>query len=347
MEIDLKKIVKKRLLKEIKRHGLDQASLVETSGLPAQVVKGYLNGSQKIDLSEISNICKPLGLNPLFLVSPNYTMSFLQFRGGNEAHRETVSKLEQALLLLREYIEPPQILPTIDRTLDYRERNVMTAIAGMAAKEAREKYGSSIPEAYQNLGLACIPVHQACFEAFFLSMNNKYVVCVNSQGNAFSRINFSLAHELAHFIFDRDRECPVDYKFPDMFRYRVNQANVIEFFAMKFAQFFLVPFDRAESFAIHWPNIDIDEISELLNDAECSKDVVTNAVYDCISMRSENSTRYNDIKNVIDKATASRCVGIRSFIENRSRSTKLLLEKVETDFSPSILNQIKELFYNE
>ncbi len=116
---------------------------------------------------------------------------------------------------------------------------------------------------------------------------------------------------------------------------------------MKFAQFFLFPFDEADSLAAHWPNVDTDKISKLLNVAECSKDVVTNAVYDCLSMRSGNDTRYNAIKNEIDKATASQCIGIRSFVEDRTRSTKLLLEKLKTDFSPGILAQIKELLYNE
>jgi len=95
-----------RLKYEMKRRGLDcSASL----GVPEDVLRGYLNGTQQIKFSELTTICNQLGVNPVRLIySQNYPKLNIAFRNVRQPVQKTVSMLEDVFLLL----EP--ILPIID-----------------------------------------------------------------------------------------------------------------------------------------------------------------------------------------------------------------------------------------
>ena len=111
------------------------------------------------------------------------------------------------------------------------------------------------------------------------------------------RIRFSLCHEISHLLFDRNIKIPIDTFFPHLYREHYDAKEVPEFFAYKFAQFYLLPFHALKNHVVSkWPDLDNEKLQRLLNQQGASVDVMINVLFDIIRLNDGLKPKYEKIK---------------------------------------------------
>lgn len=97
------------------------------------------------------------------------------------------------------------------------------------------------------------------------------------------RIQFSLAHEISHIIFDSDIDVSVDSFIPNFYWKKwITRNESPEYFAYKFAQFFLIPFEQIYPIANAWPNVNLALAQKLVENGITTKEVLANAIHDSL-----------------------------------------------------------------
>jgi len=338
----IRKIIADRLQYEIKRRGLNSSASL---GVPKDVLNGYLRGTQEIKFSELTAICNQLGINPVRLIySQDYPKLNIVYRNAQRPVQKTVSMLEDVFLL----IEP--ILPSIEiPQYDHVDNNKYSSIkdiiseAAVYASKVREKHPS--PEDFiSDHSIPLFPVKSNDkFDAFVITKDNHAVICIN-MNNAPQRIRFSLAHEICHLLFDRQREIAVDVFLPELYwKDKFKSDEVPELFAYKFAEFYLVPYKEVYLLTLKWPDLDLSKCEEIINNYKISKDVLANAIRD-ILLCSDKSVNFQEIKSILQPLNNSKDANsIFLFLEEARKELSLLIDSHSFKYSDKILNFIKEV----
>ncbi len=116
-----------------------------------------------------------------------------------------------------------------------------------------------------------------------INHDSKSAICVNSDKPP-QRILFSLTHEICHLLFDRDKQLPVDVFLPSLhWKAEIDDEQLPEFFANKFAQFSLIPYEDALPIAQKYPQFDLVECQQAVDKGRTLKEVLTNVIFDVLS----------------------------------------------------------------
>lgn len=339
--MDIRKTIASRLKEEIPRHGFQIKGLAEAAKLTPSIVNDYLNGKRALKFNELGSICTAMGLNLFSFISKNYQTPSLQFRdnGLNESKQNTQA-VENAFQVIKGLLPVPE-QTNLSRDNLPNDRVIIAAFADTAAQNVKKQYGDTVEVIYDRLNIPVIPVYLDGFEALFLESGEKCAVCVNRKASAVSRLHFSLLHELSHYFFDRGSHVVVDTD-RNMYARNIAKGMEREFFATKFAQFFLVPLSVVLRMALDWPKFDKNIMQGVVASGRCSIDVLANALFDAIEIKKGARESYSNIYAVLkENVRSTQIVGIDSFLDRKQSEIEYLLMKNESIFSEDVLMKLK------
>lgn len=334
-------IIAERIQAESERRGLDYRTLAELAGLDLSIIQGYIRAERQLVLVEIKSICDAFGINTLSFLSANYTVPAVRYRLERKACRKIVQKIENALQIIIDYLHSPEESFVKRPDIEFNDRNILLAMAAKMADAVKKEYGNKIEEVYEKLNLPIVSCSNDSFEAFLFASGQKYVVCCSNVKSEV-RIHFSLAHELCHYLFDKNVMNDVD-ECISFYSDTIPLGAEREFFATKFAQFFLIPFSRSEKWAIRWPYIDHNDLAQALVEGRCSVEVAINSIYDQLGLRKQFRHSYNAIKYALQELDKiPPFSGIRNFLWQQELLLREILDDRSEDFSPDILTELRQ-----
>ncbi|ABW68902.1 hypothetical protein Dole_3099 [Desulfosudis oleivorans Hxd3] len=247
-------------------------------------------GKREIVFDEIVKISESFGINAVrLLFDKEYPETNLAFRNLKNDIQVFTSKVEDVFLLIENSL-PKINAPSFSRNLrsGYRRHDVIQE-AGAFVSEFRKRYPT--PEVFlTQYQVPVIPVEsiEADFDAFIVSHGPKAAICVNTYKRPPHRLIFSLAHEVCHMLFDRNRDIPVDVFLPSLhWNVDISEELLPEFFAYKFAQFFLIPYDESIHLAKKFPELDLAACQNAVDEGRTLKDVLANSIFDTLTSNQE------------------------------------------------------------
>lgn len=320
--MDVRAEVAKRLKQEMARKGATQDALSRATGLSGAVVNGYLTAKREISFTELSPLCDALSLRLMRLLAPNFGNPCLQYRNTAGRNKAKISEIENAFLLLSDLLPKPKRFAAPDLNDGDGDVGMLLSEVKAAAEELRGRH-PTVEALYRAVGLPILPVAAGdeAFDACIMRVRDRSVVCVNADRPT-ARIHFSLLHEMAHYLWHRDREIPIDERMPERFQEAVTREERPEYVANKFAQLFLVPWDDAERFALQWQRL--PDTSEFLRQRRTTPHVLAWAIYDCLRFQSPSRRpSYIEVRDaVVQSAQENYAAGseLRIFLDESGRS---------------------------
>lgn len=379
-----RKQIAERLKYEFDRRNLSLSSIAKESKVTEEVVSAYLEGKKEININELKQICAPFDINSTrLLFSKDYQKVKLSFRNTSRGVQNLAAIIEDIFLLLQHSI-PSYSGPTLNRkSLDSEEKTELITEAAALANKIQQQFLS--PQDFLNK--FTIPViainRQGCdFDAFLVRNDKKIIICVNSTAPP-HRIQFSLAHEISHIIFDGNIEVPVDTFLPNFYWKKwITKKDAPEYFAYKFAQFYLIPFEKVHALASAWPNVDLAIAQSLVESGITTKEVLANAINDYLLINPPTSHTqeddyypptsdqfqrmdweegfdkqhsytacpsidYQSIKDVVRSIRASSKSGVvYEYLRNSSKGISAILETEKHNLSEEIFEEITGFLSN-
>jgi hypothetical protein len=295
------------------------------------------------------------------LLSPSFHAPRLQYRLAPPKDRRRASAIENAFVLLADFLPTPKRVPTVNNVSE-DETDILptpkrvptvnnvsedeTDIAYLLTTirfsvEALRDRLPTVESLYEAAGLPLLPVSAGSdgFDAFLLSVGKRAVVCVNRDKPP-ARIHFSILHEMAHYLFHRDRDIPLDILGEDYYADNIRPEVIPEYVANKFAQQYLIPFDLAEEIAAHRKLP--EDIHCLIAKHRTTPEVLANAVFDCARLR-PRAPRYSEISQEIKRAAGTGWGSDRSvveFIETAGSTLRQAATKAREEFSREVWRDI-------
>nr|VFJ51625.1 MAG: protein of unknown function (DUF955) [Candidatus Kentron sp. FW] len=287
--------VAERLSSESTRKHIERESIVRDSGLSEDVVTGYLTGTLELCWDEFRRICQALEADPIRLLLPDYKTSRLAYRNATSSARREAARIENAFLMVRETL-PKATRPRLFLPAGIEDPGELLTHLIPIVTDLRERHGDTT-SLYEDHKLPVLGVQEGNFDAFLMACKPSYLVCVNL-GGPDARIEFSLLHEFCHFIFDADREVPIDIRVTgtDLYGNRISEEARPEYIANKFAQLWLIPYESAQKMAKAWPNV--GACADYVREHRISPDVVINALYDVLRFH-RNPPSYRQIQQTV------------------------------------------------
>jgi len=332
MNHHIRQIIADRLHSEATRKQVEVTSIASDSGLAQEVVDGYLRGTRELRWSEFVRICRAIYADPMWLLSSDYQPSRLVYRNSAKARHEA-ARIENTFLLIHKALPTRAKPPRKSSPRGDSPAELMTGLIPIV-REFHEEFGN-VQELYKRHHLKVLGVHpkrDRDFDAFLVSCQENYLVCVNLDVSDI-RIEFSLLHEFAHFIFDADQDIPIDIKITgaDLYGDKISKEVKPEYVANKFAQLWLVPFETAEKMAKVWP--DPSACIDYIKEHQISPDVVANAVYDVVRFDSKTRISYVQIRDAIKSGITQRVdrSEIKKFIDEETLALRKYLTRYLED----------------
>jgi len=286
--LNIRKIIAERLTYELDRRGLNLNTASKKINISKNTLGKYLEGQREIQINEISQICDSIGANSVrLLYSEVYPTPKLSFRDTSNEIQILASRIEDAFLTIGEHLPEVNLAPihNVKRTAIDRGADAVMVDAAKRADEVRKI--CKTPELFiKQFNVPVIPIHasNSGFDGFLISHGRHQAICVNSNKPP-HRIRFTLCHEIAHLIFDQDVNIPIDTFLPNLYREKYSKNEMPEFYAYKFAQFYLLPLTALETHVTQsWPNLNNEKLQKLLDVRQTSKDVLTNVIYDILKL---------------------------------------------------------------
>jgi len=336
-----RKIIAHRLSLELQRRGATNSDLSSASGLPLATIQGYLSAQREISLSELQKISQSLYVNVFRLISKRYFSTNLYFRNVSREAIKFAANVEDAFLIIKDFLPVPSI-PSISKIeYNFTDRE---ALIGNVIPIIRKLKGlfENTEKMIDGIGLPIFPISSSAnFDAFLLGCPPHYAICINL-AKAPNRIIFSLLHEIAHFLFDRERIIDIDVLSTNLYADKFDDNTKPEFIAYKFAQFYLLPFERIDSLCLRWPDIDYSLAQELINVNRTSTEVLINAVYDLTQIRRKRFT-YKSIKEELSNITSCYDNTIISYLHNKKEELTVILDNNNSHFSENVFKQVKRV----
>lgn len=292
-----RKQIAARLRYEFERRNLSADNVAQESNLAKGVVSAYLEGKKEIDINELKLICAPFDINSTrLLFSKDYPKVKLSFRNTSRGVQKIAAVVEDIFLILQQSITS-YTGPSIARKTSGSEKK--TELINEAATLSK-KIQKDFPTPQDFLRTFSVPVialnlKDCSFDAFLIRKDNKIAICINSSTPP-PRIQFSLAHEISHIIFDENTEVPVDTFLPNFYWKKwITKSESPEFFAYKFAQFYLLPFEKIYSLSYKWPKIDLELAQKLVENGITTKQVLANAINDYLTVNPPMTPMQDDV----------------------------------------------------
>ena len=337
----LRRRIGERLSREIQRKAVRKEDI---EGVAPDVVDDYLAGRREISFDELRPICRALGLDLMLLLSPDYSPPRVIYRSVGRAFRSRLAEIETAMALAAEWLPKPKRPPVKRPPEDAADANELLCYACHAVEELKPSH-SDIPALFEahRLPVLAVKVDEEAFDACLLHVSDRFLVVVN-QCKPPVRQAFSLLHEFAHFLFDADRDLPVDVDLfaSDFYQDTVRPAVRHEYLANKFAQLWLVPWETAEKLArnLERPG-DIASFCKLL-DHPVSPDVLAHAVCDVLRQRPGRAPAFTAIRDRLRELRDwfSGTDSLDAFLQQQKRALTKTLAAHQDDFSPERWKQI-------
>lgn len=316
MQPNIKKEIAERLSFEFNKRAESIRSIAQHYDLDEKILTAYIQCEREINIDEIKNICNKLNINPTrLLFSKNYPKVKLSYRNSAHNVQNFASSIEDIFLLINNAL-PKIKIAGFERNLSQScTRDDVIIEASSYANKIRNDFESPI-DFLNNFSIPTLPLKRpdVDFDAFLIRTSDKMLICINSS-RVLQRINFSLAHEICHILFDKLINVPIDTFLPDFYWRENFLPEVIpEFFAYKFAEFYLIPIEQASALAAKWPRIDIKFSQDLVNKGRTTREVLANAIFDSLRFTQSRSAS-NEVQYISESEQFRRM----DFEERRER----------------------------
>jgi len=320
--------------------GINGAGIARDAGMRDEVVGDYLAGKRKLNLDEFGRICRAMDADPVLLLLPSYRSSQLVYRQGNPNARRTISRIENVFQLLREELPRDAKRPGIHLPGTVDDPAMLLAELSPLVEDLRAHHGDT-KSLYEDYNLPVLGVRmEDAFDACLMVCKPNYLVCINLD-KPDSRIEFSLLHEFAHFVFDADRKILPDIEITgsDLYGDHIRPEARPEYIANKFAQLWLVPYEDAEAMAKRWPNT--RDCADYIDRRHVSPDVVVNALHDVLRFR-RTPPSYLEIKQAMERETGEwhGRSEIRGFVQDSTQNLYKYLMPALEDFGEERRNEV-------
>ena len=342
--MELRTVIAERLQREMQRKGFTPERLAQAARIPQPVVESYLGGRRELQFSELRPLCDALMLRLMRLLSANFANAQLQYRQTGRRDRERAAAIENTFLMVTDWLPTPLRLPTV--RLDDNEDDIAWLLGAVqrVVDPLLRRY-ETVEALYRAAALPVLPIRAGyeSFDSFLMRAEGKSLVCINLDKPTV-RIHFSLLHEMAHYLFHANADLPIDVLPKLLYDDTVNAEVRPEYIANKFAQFFLVPFEDAENIVLRWPRFDLP--SDYLSRHRTSSQVLTNAIYDLLRIKSKSGAtpQYVEVKAAVE-AVANEYGGdsdLQVFLEQEGRALRARLVAHRNEFADQVWASVRE-----
>lgn len=344
-QINARQIIATRLVTEFKKRGLRAGDLASQAQLSEGLVLAYLDAKRAISMGELFNLCEAAGINFYRLISKNYSSTNLHFRNVSKMAREAALEVEDIFLIIKDIL-PKAKLPNIHYPKDvHTDPQFLIAALHPIIELVRRQCGMTIEKIVEDHHITIFPIHRkdVDFDAFLLCDPPQFAICVN-MAHVPGRIHFSLLHELAHLLFDRQSDIEVDCLPGSLYADQIDEATRSEYLATKFAQFFLVPFDEAEELSLRLPRIDHDHVRQVVTEHRTTVHVVCNAIYDLAQIRRRGArVSYKALRSDLERVNTPPNTSIRDFLNIKHKELASLVQRNSSRFSESVMSRINKV----
>lgn len=340
--MELRTVIAERLQREMHRKGFTPERLAQAAHISRPVVEGYLVGNRELQFSELRPLCDALMLRLMRLLSANFANAQLQYRQTGGRDRERAAAIENAFLAVTDWLPTPRRLSTVQLDADEDDINWLLGAVQRVVDPLLHQY-QTVEALYRAAALPVLPIRAGdeSFDAFLMRAEGKSLVCINLDKPTV-RIHFSLLHEMAHYLFHANVDLPIDVLPKSLYDDTVNAEVRPEYIANKFAQFFLVPFEDAENIVLRWPRFDLP--SDYLIQHRTSPQVLTNAIYDLLRIKSGAPPQYVEVKAAVE-AVANEYGGdsdLRVFLEQEGQTLRTRLVAHRDEFADEIWASVRK-----
>lgn len=334
--------IAERLSFELNKQDLTLDDVARKSDLSVEKIRDYFSANTEMKINELQKICFAINLNFYLLISNDYKPSNILYRNVTPSVKHFAKNIENTFHIIKDFLPTCPVHRTDPIQLIDNHREIIIASIIPAIQKIQNKYPTHDVEwLYDLFGITVFPVSTPFeFDAFFLSSEDKFAVCVNLN-QAPCRILFSLLHELSHFLFDRNKSLNIDIDCAsNPFNETIDDTYIHEFIATKFAQYYLIPFGLAQKWAITWDSDTYDaEIQNTLLNSGASVDVLVNCIYDILKIRG-SKTLYSDIKARYSSLSSGNPYKIKAYLEKKITDVKGRLNNNRAFFSEEVFKQI-------
>lgn len=334
--------IAERLDYEAKRKGLTTSALAKRAQLPEDVVHAYFGGWREINFAEIKPLCAALAVAPMRLFAQRFDKARLAFRRASASDLAAVGQIEEAFLLIKEHLPKPRQPAISAPDITEPDPAYMLGTLVPVVNELRADH----PQVEDLLGWLGLPVLAVAagpdaFDACLLSCAPHFAICINRDKPP-ARIHFSLLHEIAHYLFDRQNDVPLDTDIFEFFLDQISRENRPEFIANKFAQYYLVPFAEAQT--IDRPGLDDQALCERLAGWRASVDVLAHALHDQARFARRRASLTEIKKNLADRTQA--CLspdfsGIWALLDQQKSIIRDVLQRHADEYADEVLREIR------
>lgn len=298
--LNIRKIIADRLQYELNRRDISLADVAKNTKISIKKLEKYIEGSTEITITDIVSICELVGINAVrLLYSKEYPEPKLSFRNANFDVQYSASQIEDAFLTIRDAF--PKIDPTGIQGFQRKVKDTGFDAVMVAAADCAESVRKQFPTPEDFILKNNIPVFpinekQNGFDGFLISIGQHRAICVNTNKPP-HRIRFTLCHEISHLLYDQNKNVPIDVFIPNLYRDTYSLDEIPEFFAYKFAQFYLLPFNPIKDHVIkNWPKLDNDKLQLLVERRGASVNVLVNVLFDIIRLNDGLKPRYEKLE---------------------------------------------------
>lgn len=244
--------------------------------------------------------------------------------------------------MVTDYLPTPRRVPTVLLKDDQDDIAWLVGAVQRVVDPLLQHY-QNVEALYRAAALPVLPVRAGneSFDAFLMRAEGKSLVCINLDKPTV-RIHFSLLHEMAHYLFHAKADLPIDVLPATLWDETIRAEARPEYIANKFAQFFLVPFEDAERMALRWPRFDLPD--DYLIQHRTSPQVVANAIYDLLRMKSGSKPRYAEVKAAVEAAahTYGGDDDLRVFLDQEGQTLRARLVAHRDEFSDEVWASVRE-----
>jgi hypothetical protein len=329
----------------LKRKGLNSRLLSERSSLPESVIEDYLAAKREIRFAELNPLCAALAVAPMRIIGKNFVKSRLAFRRVNAIDLAAVGRVEEAFLLIGKHLPVPRQPRLQEPDLTAADPQYLIATLYATVEQIR-KDCPTVTDLIHWLELPILPVSAGVkgFDACLFSSPPRFAIGINRDKSPV-RIHFSLLHEIAHYLFDRDCDIPLDTNIFEFYGTSISPENRREYIANKFAQNYLVPFDDATRYARQLPFP--QTFCADLRRWRTSSQVVAHALYDqylIMGRRPSLPGCQQQIQPLAEGCPPPDLSDIQALLDSETARLKAILERHAASYSDEILDDLKGVF---
>jgi Zn-dependent peptidase ImmA (M78 family)/DNA-binding XRE family transcriptional regulator len=240
--MDLYRVIGERIRSTREKLGLSQLDLAQKIGYSSpSTISHFESGDRKIGIADLQNVARELGMSIDYFLQNTPKKNDLQYfrlRASkvSPTARETVA--EFLSFASKQGKVPLGIPPSLEKYKPWNAANTLLEIA---------KIKQPAVSPYEVANSIGVPVFDWGFpdniSGIFVSDSGKFCIGVN-ESHPRVRQRFSVAHELGHFVFDRDRGLMLDFVGSESVQASDDQESLaVEINANRFAADLLMPRD--------------------------------------------------------------------------------------------------------